>query len=74
MGFARLLGGILIFAALSAPGHASSAVVTPGLSVTLAWNPTTDLTVGGYRIYYGTASGTYNKMVQASQRAQPFPA
>lgn len=32
-------------------------------NVSLAWNPSTDSDVAGYRIYYGTASGHYSGVV-----------
>ena len=32
-------------------------------SATLAWQPSPDLTVVGYRVYYGVASRTYTQMV-----------
>ncbi len=32
-------------------------------NVTLAWNPSTDSTVAGYKIYYGSASGNYTNVV-----------
>ena len=32
-------------------------------SVTLAWNPSADANVAGYRIYYGLASGDYSSVV-----------
>jgi fibronectin type 3 domain-containing protein len=34
-------------------------------SVTLAWNPSADATVTGYRLYYGAASGQYTNSVAA---------
>ncbi|HMP82706.1 MAG TPA: fibronectin type III domain-containing protein [Verrucomicrobiota bacterium] len=34
-------------------------------SVTLAWEPSPDATVTGYRIYYGDASGVYTNFVDA---------
>jgi hypothetical protein len=43
-----------------------SAGVSSGVSaanVTLAWNPSTDPTVSGYRLYYGLYGGTYTNMV-----------
>jgi regulation of enolase protein 1 (concanavalin A-like superfamily) len=55
-GLTRFLGGILILAALSAPVQAEQ-------SVTLAWNPSSDPTVGGCNIYYGVASRTYTNKV-----------
>jgi hypothetical protein len=43
----------------SAPSAAApSAVATDG-GVRLQWNPVTGQDVTGYRVYYGTASGTY---------------
>ncbi|HWW01934.1 MAG TPA: fibronectin type III domain-containing protein [Candidatus Acidoferrum sp.] len=43
-----------------------NAAVSSGViaaNVTLAWDPSSDPTVIGYRIYYGLAAGTYTNMV-----------
>ena len=36
--------------------------------VTLAWNANTDPTLGGYRLYYGQASGNYTANVDVGKR------
>lgn len=36
--------------------------------VTLAWDPSPDPTVAGYRLYYGVASGTYTNVIDAGNR------
>ena len=67
MGLTRVLGGILLFTALYVynPGQALSAVLPPGHSVSLAWTPSADPTVAGYRVYYGVASRSYTNIVDA---------
>ena len=55
----RVLGGIFFFALLHNPAQAPGATIPPAQSVTLAWNPSSDPTVVGYKIYYGGASGNY---------------
>ena len=35
------------------------------VSVSLAWNPSTNSTVTGYKVYYGTASGVYATNIAA---------
>ena len=55
MGLPRGLGGILFFALLHNPVQA--------VSVTLAWDPSPDLSVVGYNVYHGVASRTYTNMV-----------
>jgi len=52
----RVLGLILILAALSASVHTLSAV-------TLAWTPNADPTITGCNLYYGVASHSYTNMV-----------
>jgi hypothetical protein len=32
-------------------------------TATLAWNPVTDLTSGGYKVHVGTASGLYTRII-----------
>ncbi len=39
-------------------------------SVTLAWNPSTDASVVGYNLYYGSASGVYTTKVTAGNTTQ----
>jgi chitodextrinase len=44
----------------SGPSTAASATtLVPGTTATLTWDPVTVPTLSGYRIYYGTAPGTY---------------
>ena len=57
MGFARVFGGILLFALLH------NMTVLAGQSASLIWNQNTDPDVAGYNVYYGAASGTYTNMV-----------
>ena len=40
----------------------TSSSVSGSQSVTLAWNPVTDATVAGYKVYYGSASGNYTNV------------
>jgi hypothetical protein len=47
---------ILLFGVALAPNN-------PPPQVTLQWDPSPDLAVTGYRIYYGTASSNYTSMV-----------
>ena len=35
-------------------------------SIQVAWNPSTDSAVVGYRVYHGTASGVYGEVLSAS--------
>lgn len=50
-----ILGGLLILAAPGTRAHAAS--------VPLAWDPSTNASVGGYKIYYGIASRDYTASV-----------
>ena len=34
-------------------------------NVTLAWNPVSATNLAGYKVYYGTASGTYTASISA---------
>jgi hypothetical protein len=43
----------------------ASLMATPGPAVALAWDPSTDPTVMGYNVYYGTASRAYTNVVAA---------
>ena len=63
MDLTRFLGAILILTALNAPVQALGAVLPPGRSVTLAWDPSPDPSVVGFNMYYGVASRTYTNMV-----------
>ena len=56
MGLTRTLGGMLCFALLPNPVQAAQ-------SVTLAWNPSPDLSVVGYRMHSGVTSGNYSNSV-----------
>ena len=47
---------------------ANFTVVVPAGSVVLAWNPDSDPTVTGYKINYGTASGSYTASVDVSTK------
>ena len=47
---------------------ANFTVVVPVGSVVLAWNPDSDPTVTGYKINYGTASGSYTASVDAGAK------
>ena len=58
-GLKKVLGGILFCALLCHSVPATGTTVPAGQSVTLAWNPSTDVNVIGYNIYYGIASGIY---------------
>lgn len=40
---------------------------TNGIQATILWNPTSDPSVFGYRMYYGTAAGTYQQVIDAGQ-------
>lgn len=55
-GLARVLGGILFLALLHNPVQAVQ-------SVTVAWDPSPDLSVVGYKAYYGVASRTYTNLI-----------
>jgi hypothetical protein len=48
---------------------ARGASLPGGASVTLAWNPSPDSNVTGYRLYYGTASHNYTNTVPADLSA-----
>ncbi len=39
-----------------------------GASVTLAWDSGPESNLAGYKLYYGTASGSYSMMVDAGNR------
>ena len=66
-GRSNRLGGILFLALLLPCAPASSVTTAPATqSVTLLWNgnPSSDQ-VAGYRVYFGTASGSYSDSVVA---------
>ena len=55
-----LLVRLLLLAALAAPTQALIAADSvPKYSMTLAWNPSPNPKVVGYRVYYGGSSGNY---------------
>lgn len=45
------------------PGFASPSFPVEGASITIAWNPNKEPGLAGYRVYYGTASGSYSSCV-----------
>ena len=55
------LAVIVLFLLIGSRGQAQ-----PAQSLTLAWNPSTDSTVTGYRLHYGTASGNYVNTLDVS--------
>jgi hypothetical protein len=57
-GFTKVLGKALFVVILQNPIQALSANVSPGQSVTFAWNQSTDPDVAGYNLYYWEASST----------------
>jgi hypothetical protein len=59
-GLTRVLGAGLFFALIPNPVLALQ-------SVTLAWTPSPDTNVLGYRIYYGVASRTYTNVVDVNK-------
>ena len=64
-GFTKVLGGVIFAALLHSPIQALSANLSPGQSVTLVWNPSTNSSVAGYNVYYGGASGSYKNEIVA---------
>jgi hypothetical protein len=58
----RVLFGSFLFSVLLAVMQFSAFATG---SVTLTWNPSTNLSVAGYNIYYGGASGTYTNEICA---------
>jgi hypothetical protein len=64
-GFPNVLGGVIFVALLHNPIQALSANISPGQSVTLAWNQSTDPTVAGYNLYYGEAGGALTNEISA---------
>lgn len=59
--FTKSLSALAILAALGAPVLALGGTQ----SITLTWDPSSDLTVTGYNIYHGVTSRTYTNMVDA---------
>jgi hypothetical protein len=66
MGLTRVLATILFFALFYNSIQAYGATAPSGQSVTLTWNPNTELNLSGYNVYYGGASGTYTNMITVS--------
>jgi hypothetical protein len=62
-GLVRVLGGILLFTLL--PAQTFAVALPPGQSIVLTWSPNTNGNVASYNIYYGTASQSYTKVVNA---------
>lgn len=60
IGLTRVLGGILLLGLLHNPVPAISG---PSNGVALAWDPSPDSSVTGYRIYFGPTSGNYTDSV-----------
>jgi hypothetical protein len=54
-----------------APLMAGLFLLTPDAkSVTLAWDVDSDPTIVGYRLYYGTSSGSYTQNTDVGNRTQ----
>jgi hypothetical protein len=64
-GFTKVLGGIVLVALLHNPIQALSAIVPPGQSVVVGWNPSADPAVVGYNLYSGVVSGAYTNEIPA---------
>jgi hypothetical protein len=45
-----------------------SAIEVSAVNVKLAWDPSSDSLVTGYRLYYGTSSGNYTNVIDAGNR------
>jgi hypothetical protein len=64
--FLLFLGiALLLFSALPGPlavRHAEAATVT------VAWDPNTEPDLGGYKLYYGKASGTYESVIDVGNQ------
>lgn len=56
---AKIVAAFLCIAQLHHPAEALSQTTPGSYNVTLAWNGSTSTGVTGYRIHYGSASGTY---------------
>lgn len=54
-----------VFFLISILSVASPLLANPGPAVALAWDPSTDASVAGYNVYYGTASRSYTNVVPA---------
>ena len=62
-----VLRTLLVAAALlcSFLGSSPSIQASSGASIELAWDPSTDSDVAGYKIYYGSVSGVYTSVLDA---------
>ncbi len=63
------VGGMALLLWLAALLAGRGALLPGGNSVTLAWNPSPDFNVIGYRLYYGTASHNYTGMISVGLSA-----
>jgi hypothetical protein len=61
---ALFLIGVVFFLFLSLVGHAR------GEQVSLAWDANTEPDLGGYRLYYGTASQAYSQVIDVGNTTQ----
>lgn len=59
----KVMAVILTVAAIYQPGEATSQTIPGTYNVNLVWNAHPDPTVIGYRINYGTTSGTYTGII-----------
>lgn len=55
-----LLLAIMVGCGGGSGGDTGGTVGTTGGAISLTWDSNTDPDLGGYRIYYGTASGVYS--------------
>jgi len=55
----RILGLLLLLALLHQPASVRGNMATDTYSADMSWDPNSEPSVSGYRIYYGTASGNY---------------
>lgn len=54
---------LLVMFLLILTGCGGGAVTDPGGTIKLAWDSNTDADVAGYKIHYGTATGTYDHVI-----------
>jgi hypothetical protein len=65
-GWVRRAAHVMLFLTVLCVSLPALAVLqTPGTTITLGWDPSTDPSVVGYHLYYGVASGTYTNMIDA---------
>jgi hypothetical protein len=57
------VGGVILFLTLLLDPSPGFGAPLPGASVNLAWNGSPSAEVTGYRIYYGSATGSYTNSV-----------